>query len=73
MRMAGQTWFPPANQQGEGCAKKPEKYPAPIKPTMSHGNPQTTIFPRSAMYCLKIWRSNYKDYADYATYYKLQK
>ena len=31
MRMAGQVWFPPANQMGEGCAKSPEKYPAPPK------------------------------------------
>ena len=40
MRMAGQCWFPPANQIGEGCAKKPEDYPPPIKPTMSHGDPE---------------------------------
>ena len=46
MRMAGQVWFPPANQMGQGCAKKPEVYPAPVKPTMSHGNPQSTLFPR---------------------------
>ena len=46
MRMAGQAWFPPANQMGEGCAKGPEKrYPAPVKPTMSHGDPRKTIFP----------------------------
>jgi|TARA_R100001443_G_scaffold744_14_gene3024 hypothetical protein len=34
MRMAGQAWFPPANQQGEGCARKPEVYPAQPKPTI---------------------------------------
>ena len=35
MRMAGQVWFPPANQQGAGCARQPEdKYPAQPKPTM---------------------------------------
>ena len=28
MRMAGQVWFPPANQMGQGCATKPENYPA---------------------------------------------
>ena len=27
MRMAGQVWFPPANQMGQGCATKPENYP----------------------------------------------
>ena len=43
MRMAGQVWFPPANQMGQGCAKEPEKYPAPVKPTMSHGDPRKTI------------------------------
>ena len=37
MRMAGQVWFPPANQMGEGCAKSPEKYPAQPKGGMSHG------------------------------------
>ena len=42
-RMAGQVWFLPANQQGEGCAKQPETYPAPAKPSMSHGNPRTTL------------------------------
>jgi len=45
-RMAGQVWFPPANQMGQGCAKQPEKYPAPAKPTMSHGDPRTSLFPR---------------------------
>ena len=45
MRMAGQVWLPPANQMGQGCATKPEQYPAPVKPTMSHGNPRTTLFP----------------------------
>ena len=40
MRMAGQCWFPPANQIGEGCARKPEDYPPPVKPTMSHGDPK---------------------------------
>ena len=40
MRMAGQAWFPPANQMGQGCATKPETYPAPVKPTMSHGDPR---------------------------------
>ena len=34
MRMAGQTWFPPANQQGAGCARGPEDYPAKPKPTI---------------------------------------
>ena len=24
------------NQMGQGCAKKPEEYPAPVKPTMRH-------------------------------------
>ena len=43
MRMAGEVWFPPANQMGEGCAKTPETYPAPVKPAMSHGNPRTTL------------------------------
>ena len=43
MRMAGQVWFPPANQMGQGCAKKPEQYPALVKPTMSHGDPTKTI------------------------------
>ena len=38
MRMAGQVWFPAANQQGEGCAKEPERYPAQPKPAMSHGD-----------------------------------
>ena len=37
MRMAGEVWFPPANQQGEGCAKQPETYPAQRKGGMSHG------------------------------------
>ena len=37
MRMAGQAWFPPANQQGEGCAKKPETYPAKPRGGISHG------------------------------------
>jgi len=46
MRKAGAVWFPPANQFGEGCATKPETYPPRVKPTMSHGNPQTTLFPR---------------------------
>lgn len=45
-RMAGQVWFPPANQIGEGCSKRPEQYPAQPKPSMSHGNPRTTLFPR---------------------------
>ena len=43
MRKAGEVWFPPANQMGQGCAKQPEKYPAPVKPTMSHGDPLKTI------------------------------
>ena len=34
MRMAGQVWFPPAKQIGEGCATGPQKYPAQPKPTM---------------------------------------
>lgn len=42
-RMAGQVWFKPANQQGEGCAKKPEVYPAPPKQAMSHGDEQLQI------------------------------
>ena len=46
MRKAGQVWFPPANQMGQGCTKKPETYPAPVKPTMSHGDPSKTLFPR---------------------------
>ena len=37
MRMAGQVWFPPANQMGEGCAKQPETYPAKPRGGMSHG------------------------------------
>lgn len=45
MRYAGAVWFPPANQMGQGCATKPEKYPPRVKPTMSHGNPLTTLFP----------------------------
>ena len=40
MRMAGQAFLPPANQQGEGCAKKPERYPAQPKQGMSHGDPK---------------------------------
>ena len=40
MRMAGQVWFLPANQMGQGCAQKPETYPAPAKPAMSHGDPK---------------------------------
>jgi len=43
MRKAGQVWFSSANMQGQGCAKKPETYPAPVKPSMSHGNPRTTL------------------------------
>ena len=43
MRLAGQVWFPPANQQGQGCARKPERYPPPVKHSMSHGNPRTTV------------------------------
>ena len=39
MRMAGQVWFPPANQMGQGCAKKPEQYPAKPQGGMSHGDP----------------------------------
>ena len=37
MRMAGQAWFPPANKQGEGCATKPETYPAKPRGGVSHG------------------------------------
>ena len=37
MRMAGQVWFPPANQMGEGCARGPETYPAKPRGGMSHG------------------------------------
>ena len=37
MRKAGEVWFPPANQMGQGCAKQPEKYPAQPKGGMSHG------------------------------------
>ena len=43
MRMAGQVWLPPANQMGQGCATKPEDYPAPVKKSMSHGNPRTML------------------------------
>ena len=43
MRMAGQAWFPPANQMGQGCAKKPEQYPAQPKGGMSHGDKTKTI------------------------------
>ena len=43
MRMAGQVWFPPANQMGQGCAKKPEQYPAQPKGGMSHGDRTKTI------------------------------
>ena len=47
MRMAGQTWFPPVNEGKEfGCNTKPETYPPRVKPTMSHGNPRTTLFPK---------------------------
>ena len=37
MRMAGQVWFPPANQMGQGCATKPPEYPAPRRGGMSNG------------------------------------
>ena len=37
MRMAGQVWFPPANQMGEGCATKPPAYPPQPRGGMSHG------------------------------------
>ena len=43
MRMAGQVWFPPANQMGEGCAKQPEQYPAMPKQGMSHGDPSRQL------------------------------
>ena len=43
MRMAGQVWLPPANQMGQGCATKPEDYPAPVKKSISHGNPRTML------------------------------
>lgn len=43
MRLATQVWLPPANLQGQGCAKKPENYPPSVKPSMSHGNPRTTL------------------------------
>ena len=39
MRMAGQVWFPPADQMGEGCAKQPPQYPAKPKGGISHGPP----------------------------------
>jgi len=32
-----------AYTMGQGCATKPEDYPAPVKPTMSHGNPRTIL------------------------------
>ena len=44
-RMAGQMLRPYVNS-GQGCAKKPETYPARPKPTMSHGNPTTMLFPK---------------------------
>lgn len=48
-RMAGDVmpagFLPKADLIGEGCAKEPENYPAPIKPTMSSGNQRTTLFP----------------------------
>ena len=37
MRMAGQVWLPPANQMGQGCATKPEIFPAQPRGGMSHG------------------------------------
>ena len=44
MRKAGEVWFPPANQIGEGCARKPEDYPPPVKPTMY--NTRETLVPK---------------------------
>jgi len=49
-RMAGDQmpagFLPKANLIGKGCAKEPENYPPPIKPTMSNGDPRTTLFPK---------------------------
>ena len=46
MRLAGDVWLPPANQMGQGCEKKPvDQYPAPVKPSMSHGDRRTALFP----------------------------
>lgn len=41
-RMAGtelvaRGFLPPLDQFGEGCAKRPESWPPPVKPQMSHG------------------------------------
>ena len=36
-------FLPKANLIGQGCAKKPETYPASVKPTMSHGDPTKYI------------------------------
>ena len=51
MRMAGEQmppgFLPKAYLIGEGCETKPvDTYPAPVKPTMSHGDPKITLFPR---------------------------
>ena len=42
MRMAGQALKPYVNT-GQGCAKKPEKYPAKPQGGMSHGDPTTIL------------------------------
>ena len=36
---------PPLDQFGEGCAKRPESWPPPVKPQMSHGPPLLGTMP----------------------------
>ena len=55
MRMAGQVWFPPANQMGEGC-QSPEKYPAQPKGGMSHGPKQDRGTSNGWRYCKRKTR-----------------
>ena len=43
LRKAGEVWFDSAQQQGCGCSKEPEKYPAQPKGGMSHGSKKTML------------------------------